>query len=269
MKFQLKHTIAILAIAFLFTSCSNDDNNEETISGNGAITLEFDNVFKTANFAFNTNYTNSNGEVLNVTKLKYIVSNIVLTKEDGSTFIVPKSESYFIVDESIEESQDITLLNIPAGNYKSVQFGIGVDRAQWELGADGQGDFLAKAQTAGMMWAWTGGYKFVNFEGTFTTPTNTTPTNFKVHTGKTMVSGVENYNYATVTLNFPENEKALVRTSITPEVHLFVDVSKILDGNTVINLADAIGGNIMGGAKLATITENLNAMISVNHIHND
>ncbi|MFD0778168.1 hypothetical protein ACFQZF_06480 [Flavobacterium myungsuense] len=61
----------------------------------------------------------------------------------------------------------------------------------------------------------------------------------------------------------------MVRTSITPEVHLFVDVSKILDGNTVINLADAIGGNIMGGAKLATITENLNAMISVNHIHND
>ena len=269
MKFQLKHTIAIIATAFLFTSCSNEDDDKETISGQGSITLEFDNVFKTANFAFNTNYTNSNGEVLNVSKLKYIVSNIVLTKEDGSTYVVPKSESYFIIDESIEEAQAITLPNIPAGNYKSVQFGIGVDRIQWELGADGQGDFLAKAQTAGMMWSWTGGYKFVNFEGSYTTPTNSTPTNFKVHTGKTMVSGVENYNYTSINLNFPENEKALVRTSITPEVHLFVDVSKILDGNTVINLTDATGGNIMGGAKLATITENLNTMISVNHIHND
>jgi hypothetical protein len=29
----------------------------------------------------------------------------------------------------------------------------GVDKAQWELGATGQGDFLAKAQAEGMMWS--------------------------------------------------------------------------------------------------------------------
>ena len=43
MKFQFNYFVAAVATAFVFTSCSNDD--AETISGKGAIALEFDNVF--------------------------------------------------------------------------------------------------------------------------------------------------------------------------------------------------------------------------------
>lgn len=258
MKFQLKNIIAIMAISLAFVSCSKDD---EAVSGVGKLTVEFDNVYKTANFAFSTNYTNSNNEVVSITQAKYIVSNIVLTKRDGTIFTVPKSESYFIVDEAIPTSTSLSLSNIPAGDYKSIKFGIGVDQAQWELGAEGQGDFLTQAQTAGMMWNWTGGYKFVNFEGSFTSSSVTTATNFQVHTGKTGTA----YNYTDVTLNFPDN--ALVRTTITPTVHLFADLSKIIDGTNVINLSEQAA--IMGGTKLTLVTENIRSMFSVNHVHND
>lgn len=258
MKFQLKNIIAVVAIVLAFTSCSKDD---EAVSGVGKLTVEFDNVYKTATFAFATNYTNSNNEVVSITQAKYIVSNIVLTKKDGTIFIIPKSDSYFIVDEAIAASTNLNLINIPAGDYKSIKFGIGVDQAQWELGADGQGDFLTQAQTAGMMWNWTGGYKFVNFEGSFTSSSVTTATNFQVHTGKTGTA----YNYTEVTLNFPDN--ALVRKTITPTVHLFADLSKIIDGTNVINLSEQAA--IMGGAKLTLVTENVSSMFSINHVHND
>lgn len=266
MKNQIKNIFTLLAATLLLSSCSKDDSTIETTpTGVGTLKLEFDNVYRGANFAFNTQYTNTNGDKIKTTKIKYIISNVVLTKKDGTTLTYPKAQSYFIVDEALAASQVISLLNIPAGDYIAVKFGIGVDKAQWELGATGQGDFLATAQTAGMMWSWSAGYKFINFEGNYTTATQTTEAQYKVHTGKTSVNNVENYNYTEVTLNLPNH--ALVRTNITPQIHLLVDLKHILDGTNTINLSE--GATIMGGAKLALITANLNNMFSVDHVHNN
>ena len=264
MKFQLKNIAAVVVIATSLFSCSNHD---EVISGVGNLKLEFDNVYNTNNLAFDTPYTNSNGEVVKINKLKYIVSNIVLTKADGTTYVVPKSQSYFIVDEATAASAVLNLPNIPAANYTKVTFGIGVDQAQFNLGATGQGDFLTQAQTAGMMWSWSAGYKFLAFEGTFTSATVTTATSFMVHTGQT---GTD-YNYSEVTLNLPTN--ALVRTTITPQVHIMANIAKVLDGATKISLTESnemgMGAMIMSGAKLPLITANLPSMFSVEHVHND
>ncbi len=259
MKFQLKKILAVIAIAITMFSCSNDDN--EAITGEGNLKIEFDNIYKTADFAMNINYTNSNGEVIAVSKAMYIVSNIVLIKEDGTTFTYPKSQSYFIVDELTPATLVLNLSNIPAGNYTKIKYGIGVDKTQWEAGATGQGDFLATAQTAGMMWSWSAGYKFVAFEGTFTSSTVPTATQFKVHTGQT---GTD-YNYTEVTLDLPE--KALVRTTITPQVHIMADLSQLIDGVNKINLSES--ATIMGGAKLALVTANISNMFEVEHVHND
>jgi hypothetical protein len=261
MKFQLKNILAVLAMAITFASCSSDDENQ--ITGEGNLKLEFDNVYGSADFAFNTNYTNSNNEVLKVSKAKYIVSNIALIKADGSIYTVPKSESYFIIDESTPASTILNLSNIPAADYRAVKFGIGVDKAQWELGADGQGDFLALAQNAGMMWSWSAGYKFVNFEGTFTSATVTEPGQYKVHTGQT---GTD-YNYAEVTLNFEAGDVAQVRTNVTPQVHIMANLKHLTDGTNKIHLSEQ--ATIMGGAKLALVTANLSNMFEVHHVHND
>lgn len=260
MKFRLNFLVAIFAVMTLvFTSCENDDP-VDMMEGNGALVLEFDNVFGDANLAAETNYI-VNGESINVTKAKYIVSNIVLTKSDGTTFTYPKSDSYFIIDEFLDGGTEIHLENIPAGNYTGVTFGIGVDQTQFEAGADGQGNFLAKAQDAGMMWTWAAGYKFLALEGNYTSSTVTTAAQYKIHVGKTGTA----YNYAEVNLTFPNN--ALIRTSITPQVHLIANLAKVINSTNQITLSE--GATIMGGDKLSLIATNIATMFSVDHVHND
>ena len=266
MKIQLKNIVAVMAIALTVASCSSDDDNTNT--GQGKIDVEFDNVFGDANLILNSqaNVT-SQGETLNVSDVKYIISNIELTREDGTVFVYPKAESYFIVSEANADSHVLELDNIPAGNYTKIKFGIGVDETQYNLGETVQGDFFAAAQNEDMAWTWSAGYKHLLFEGMFTSATVTTPTVFMVHTGK---SGA-NYNYTDVTLDFPDT--ALIRTDITPDVHIFADVAKIIDGTNKISLTDnnmgGMGAMIMSGANLPLITANLPSMFTVDHVHND
>nr|WP_298657900.1 MbnP family protein [uncultured Flavobacterium sp.] len=261
---QIKFAALAFTSLFIF-SCSKDDAEE--ITGQGNLKVEFDNIYGGADILPSATYTNSNGEVVKITRAQYIVSNIVLTREDGSTYTVPKSQSYFIIDELTDSSLLLNLPNIPAGNYNKIKFGIGVDQEQFNLGATGQGDFLSQAQNAGMMWSWSAGYKFVAFEGKFTSSTVTSETTFMVHTGKT---GTD-YNYTEVTLNFPDLAK--VRTTITPQVHIMADLKHILDGTNKISLTESngmgMGAMIMSGAKLPLITANLVNMFSVHHVHND
>lgn len=267
MKNTLYKALAIVTLSISLFSCSSDDDNN-TVTGNGNITLKFDNAYGANDLILNTQgNTTSNNEVLKISLVKYIVSNVVFTKADGTTFTYPKSKSYFIADESTAPGQQFQLTDIPAGDYVKVKFGIGVDEEQWKLGAAGQGDFLAQADAADLMWSWAAGYKFLAFEGTFTSATVANPTPFMIHTGKT---GTD-YNYTDVTLDLPT--KALVRSDITPAVHIVTDLSKIIDGQNKIKLSDnnmgGMGAMIMGGANLPLITQNIRAMFKIDHVHND
>ena len=258
MKFQLKNIAIIMVAALSIISCSKD---EEEITGTGSIKLEFDNVYGDADLIFDTEYTNSNGEKIKPNNAIYIVSNIILTKEDGSTYTVPKAESYFFINESDNASTLITLPNVPAANYTGIKFGIGVDEAQFTAGASGQGDLWTRAQALGMTWSWATGYKFVKFEGTATTATYT-DANYRIHTGKTGSI----YNYAETNLSFPE--KALVRTTITPQVHIMSDLKTLIDGTTKINFEEGL--DVMGGTKVQNImTSNVPNMFEVHHVHNN
>lgn len=265
MKKLVYKALAVLALSAAFTACSSDD---EVIAGTGNLGLEFDNSFAGNDLILDTQAnTTASNEVLKISSIKYIVSNIVLTTEDGTVFTYPKSSSYFIVDEADASTHVLNLKDIPAANYTKVTFGIGVDEEQYKTGANGQGDFLATADAADMLWGWSAGYKFLAFEGTFTSSEFKTPVAFRVHTGQTAAA----YNYTTVSLDL--NSKALVRETITPQVHIKADLAKILNSTNAIKLSDnnpnGTGANIMGGVNLSLITANIATMFTVDHVHND
>ena len=260
----MKQSIFALAVmlCLTITSCSSDDSNDN-ISGEGHVTLEFDNAYNDNDLILSTTAYNACGtEDISINKLKYIVSNIRLENENGEVFTYPKNDSYFIVNEADQASQFIDLSQVPAGNYTKITFGIGVDQEKYLEGADGQGDFLELATEEDMLWAWTAGYKFMVYEGIYTSDNITEETAFTVHLGS---HGTALDNYREVTLDFPI--AAVVRPDVTPEIHLVANISDILNGTNQILLED--GDQIhMDPVKAPMLADNLSGMFTVDHIHN-
>jgi len=251
-----------LLLVALAASCSSDDDASSDLTGTGTVIIEFDNSMAGDDLLLSaSSYTNSQNETLTVTRLNYIVSNFRLTDEDGNIFTYPKDDSYFITSEETG-STEVVLTDIPAGKYTSLTFGIGVDQEKYLQGAEGQGDFLSKAEENNMMWSWQAGYKFLNFEGTFTSPTVTEATNFQIHMGS-HGSSLDNYKETTLALE----TEALVSDDLSPIIHLVVDASDILDGTNKISLSEQ-AVIMVSEEKSPKIAANVSTMFSVDHVHN-
>jgi hypothetical protein len=259
-------TALLSFIAISLFSCSSDD--EEVISGEGEIALYFDNAMNNDALILGSSYTNSNGETLTVTRFNYIVSNFVLVNEDDTEVVYPKNDSYFIISEEAD-LKEITLENIPAGNYKAIKFGIGVDQARFNEGQASQQAFWDLAATNFLTWSWSVGYKNINFEGTFTSSEVDGAIDYKVHMGS---HGTILDNYREVTLALPTI--ARVRTTETPTIHFVADANSLLDGNTKLKLFDAINAGgwaqiMVNAEKAPIIADNVQTgLFSVDHVHN-
>ncbi|MCO6148308.1 MbnP family protein [Flavobacterium sp. NRK1] len=267
MKIQFKYMAALMAAASLFVSCSNDDDSSKVVEGTvGDAELFFDNGVAGDALVLGTTYTNSNGEALTINRLSYIVSNFVFIKEDGTEFTYPKEDSYFVISQETGMFT-VHLEDVPAGDYKKVRFGIGVDEEQYLQGETAQQSFWDLAAANNLTWTWSTGYKFINFEGTFTSASSTEEKPFQVHQG----SNTATDNYREVTLNLPTT--ARVRENEQPSIHIKTDSNVLLDGDTKILLQNNLNGAgtgaaIMGGQNLIDIAGNSLKMFAVDHVHN-
>lgn len=249
---------------FLYTLVVACSNNDDELTGTGTLNIEFDNSIAGNDLILGTpNDPNSQDETLTINRLNYIVSNFMLTDEAGNVFTYPKEESYFIISEETGQTE-VTLTNVPAGTYTAVTFGIGVDQEKYLQGAEEQGDLLTEAENTDMMWSWLTGYKFLNFEGTFTSSTVATPTEFKIHMGS---HGSALDNYKETTLQLSANNRVLVSSTITSTIHLVVDANNILDGDHKISLSEQ-AVVMVSEEKSPKIAENTKKMFRVDHVHN-
>ena len=116
---KLTYILSLILSALMFTSCEDDDiNPAET----GSITIEFDNKVGNDELELNKNYTNASGEIFKLTKLNYYISNIKLRTVSGTEYAVPQDSSYFLVMEDVTDSHEVTIKNVPAGDYNEITF---------------------------------------------------------------------------------------------------------------------------------------------------
>lgn len=262
-------TITKLALALLLCisiiSCSSDDK-EELTGQTGILDLKFDNGVGDQDFIFGTSYNKSNGESYKLTTLKYIISNVRVKDSKGNTFNYPFADNVFIVDEANGNNAGeifITLNDVPAADYTEITFGIGIDQARFLLGAEGQGDFLTEAQDAGMLWPWATGYRFMRFDGTYSSSTATDEA-LAIHMGSV---GTSLDNYKEVTLTFPNSVR--VRATAHPEVHIKADISKVFDGVTSVNFDDGYNQVHASATTTPVIANNFKGIFQVHHVHNN
>jgi hypothetical protein len=228
--------ILFLFSFLLFAACSEDEG--ETTLQPGAFVIEFDNRVGTTNLQLNTTnteYTNENGDPFNVTMLKYYISNIKLTDANGNVFEDPTtddgSKGYYLVDAAAPESHEITLNDIPAGDYEKLEFTIGVDAERVSEGA--QTGALDPVNE--MFWSWNAGWIFYKFEGT--SPNSTEEGNVVVyHIGGYKDEGQNlRNNIKTKTLTFDGAVK--VAADKKPQAHIVMDVLQVFKEPTMLDFS--------------------------------
>lgn len=248
-------------IAIVISSCKKDPKEDPTtttpVSTTGSLNFRFENMVDTLDLALDTvNYVNANNDTFTVSKLKYYISNIRLTKSDGSYFY--ESNSYHLIDHANESTHSFTISGVPYGNYTALSFMIGVDSTHNVSGA--QSGALDPAN--GMFWSWSSGYIMAKFEG------NSSVSTASNHALLFHVGGFSGANNVLKTVSPSFNGAvAGVSSTVTPEIHLKMDVSEWFKSPTTINFA-MLNTIHMPGTDAKTMAGNYADAFSVEHIHN-
>jgi hypothetical protein len=260
----MKRSLYAAAFAALFfTACSKD---EATVNSDtrAPLTIEFDNIVGGQNLQLNTGtYTNASGEDFKVTTLKYYVSNIKLTKTDGSVYTVPQDSSYFLIQEG---GNDEAAINLPEGDYKTLTFTLGVDslRSTKDLS---QRTGALDPTTSDMYWSWNSGYIFFKMEGTSSFAPASGQNKYYYHIGGFGgYSSVTINNIKTITLDLTTGGIAKVRSGRTPNLHLMADISKMFTGTT--NVSIAANSMVMFSNYSVNIANNYASMFRHDHTEN-
>lgn len=176
-QFKIIFTLLTGTLLFFISSCNQEDPKPDALpKTKGILTLQFSNTFDGSSLTKNsaTYYTNAAGNEFNVSTFRYYISNVELTKLDGSKVFYPV---YKLIDAFDESTQTITLLEVPNGDYKAISYFIGIDSTRNHSGPQ-EGDLSA---TTGMLWTWASGYLFLKLEGFY--KNGTSQTSFRYHIG--------------------------------------------------------------------------------------
>jgi hypothetical protein len=263
----MKRILILSSVALLaLNSCKKDATPEYNSNVKAELSVEFDNIAGSADLALNTgNYTNAAGENFTVSKLKYYVSNFKLTNVNGTEYVVPQEDCYFLIDESDEATHE-PVLEVPEGEYKSISFVIGVDSLRNTMDVSQRTGVLDPTGAgADMYWTWNSGYIFFKMEGT--SPASTMGGDFMYHIG-----GFGGYssatinNIKTVTLDLTPRGTPKVKTGKETNIHLMVDVLKMFTGTA--NISIATDPMIMFDPFSTTIANNYANMVKHDHTEN-
>jgi len=232
-----------LFAAVLLPSCQED---EDRLFGQqqprlGQLELAFDNVVGMAPLELGraTPYQTANGDQFTVTTFRYYISNIKLTKADGTEFAQP--ESYYLIDEEIPSSKTFTIPNIPTGTYTKLTFTIGVDEARNTAGA--QTGALAISD---MFWSWSTGYIYTKLEGRSPQSPNGA---IIFHIG-----GFITPNNTIRTVSPAMSNAIQVRDARTQQVRVKANILNMFTGPNTIRFATT--NNVMGGAPAVLVANN-------------
>ena len=263
--------MAITTVAALSSCSKKDDNNDSTPA---KVTLQFDHYVGAEKLTLGTDakgakaYT-SNGQTLKFSEVKYVITNVVLVKADGSK--VPYhtedlDKGGFLINQADAASLAPVLNEIPSGDYKGIEFGLGVKKELNNLSLQDKfpnfykltGSFKQKEI---MHWEWANGYRFVKLEGWYSNPTPgknkkgealpaITDGELSIHIGSAfkgtkIVNGedikIENEILNTdrdafrfVSLDFPKNLS--VKGGATAKVTIKADFDKLINGTNKISL---------------------------------
>jgi len=256
--------IALFALTLTVPACKD----KVEVVGFGSVEVEFDNQAEGAPLVFGKDYTNVAGEKLQFSMFNYYISNVVLIKEDGTRYVVPKDASYFLCKHDDAASRLLKFSNVPAGDYTKLEFVVGIDSAKSVSPiAERTGVLDPATGASGHYWSWNSGYIFMKMEGTSPAAPAAGNFHFEYHIG--LFGGKDSptlNNLKTINLSVP-NDAAIVREGgDTPHFHLFVNPLEMFGTPTTVSIADKPAAH--GDPFSAVLANNYADMFEIDHVHN-
>ncbi len=177
----------IFSLSGILTSCDDDPELQGT-----EVTFRFSHNFdgvEVDNSTFNQfNYINENEDTLSISRLRYLISDIMITEAGGDVHSI---EGYQLVDVTAGTGLTLSVTDdLPQATYTGLSFTFGFDEA------DNLDNAYPDLNVATWNWPVTlgGGYHFMQMEGMFIK--EGINTSYAYHHGTAMVSeGVFEQNY--------------------------------------------------------------------------
>ncbi len=224
--------IIILGLSFLFISCKDKKEPEPSKTDStkelSKINLKLEHTFNGQPLALNTKFVNAKGDTIQISELKYFLSNLILKNASTST---EDTFGYHLIDIKKGAIQEIDLSGFMPGTYDAIKLAVGVDKARNYSIESAKGDLDPAGATDGMIWTWSTGYKFLKFEGKYTLPTIPPVNgNFVIQTGGDL--GYKEFSF---------DSKGTLEKGKTTELHLIVDVAELFYSPTLIDISKKLG----------------------------
>ena len=160
-------------------------------------------------------YFNALQQPFSVSKCKYYLGNPVLLAAAGPDF---HSNTYYLADVEEDPTLSFPLQKIPPGQYRALQFTLGVDSLQ---NCSGVQSGVLDPENA-MFWAWNTGYIFLKLEGT--APASKSPGHFfEFHIG-----GFRSPHNCIRTITLPFEQVMDLQAGARNELRLRVNLGEIL-----------------------------------------
>lgn len=266
--------------SILFTACKKDNTTPDFDEQNlASLSVEFDNIVGGRTLTFDNTavpYTNATEEKFTISSIQYFISNIQVTTKAGKQFTVPQDSSYFLI-KGADRATRFAKVKVPEGDYSKLTFVLGVDSLRSTMPVDKRTGVLDPAAGGhaggGMYWGWNSGYIFFKFEGNSEVITDdqqgdpTGKKQFKYHIG-----GFGGYsaptinNVKTITVDLNNAGIAKVRKDRQSNIHLFVDLMKVFNGNNSFSIK--AHPNVMFSEYSTSIAKNFKDLFTHDHTEN-
>lgn len=262
----MKRIIWALCTALcLLNGCTKQNDYIIDDNKNGLVKIKFDHIVGGKKLTLNDYlYSNNSSETFRINLLKYYISNIKLYKPSGEAFIIPKEESFFLVDLS-DPSTLQPFVEVPTGDYIRLEFNLGVDSLTNTLPIE-QRTGVLDVSKYGMYWEWNSGYIHFKLEGTSEQASNANQS-FKYHIG--LFGGYSTHtvnNNRKVSIGLSRAGTSKVQENLSSDIHLMVDIGKIFDGPNVISIQST--PIVMTSGPHSAIADNYASMFTHDHTHN-
>lgn len=236
------------------------------------LTIRFDNYIGDRPLLLNEEvYENGLGQKFSLTTVNYFISNISLTQKNGKQYTLTPDESYFLVKSSEQGSKTIKL-RVPAGQYQSISFTLGVDSLRSTMDLSRRKGALdpAGGMIDGMYWSWNSGYIFFKMEGLSpAAPLDKTGNHkFRFHIG-----GFGGYNkpglnnIQKISLDFKTFGKLKLAVEKESLIRIKADLLRVFDGDTQVDLSK--NASVMFGSFSSLVAKNYRSMFSVVSVQDD